>query len=195
MAPTTPMQRARWRCSARSTATRCASCRWAMPTRQRATRLLGRAVRRHARARAPATSASSGSSRESGDRVRRAPHRGAHRRRRAATSPTQEAPQGGRPRRSSAPEEVADRVNALVEERKRLERELADAKKQLAMGGGGKDGGAGHLDVGGRKFLAAVSGVAMKDLRPWPTTASQDRLRRRRHRQQSADGKPASSSA
>ena len=34
----------------------------------------------------------------------------------------------------SAPDEVPQRVSALVEERKRLERELADAKKALAMG-------------------------------------------------------------
>jgi alanyl-tRNA synthetase len=35
------------------------------------------------------------------------------------------------------PEDVTARVAALVEERKRLERELAEAKKALAMGGGG----------------------------------------------------------
>lgn len=35
------------------------------------------------------------------------------------------------------PEEVEARVAALVDERKRLERELADAKKALALGGGG----------------------------------------------------------
>ena len=42
------------------------------------------------------------------------------------------------------PEDAAERVKALVEERKQLERQLADAKKQIAMGGGGKDAGAGH---------------------------------------------------
>ena len=36
----------------------------------------------------------------------------------------------------SAPDEVPARIASLVEERRRLERELADAKKQLAMGGG-----------------------------------------------------------
>ena len=36
----------------------------------------------------------------------------------------------------TSPDEVPARVAALVEERKRLERELADAKKALAMGGG-----------------------------------------------------------
>ena len=36
----------------------------------------------------------------------------------------------------SSPDEVPARIAALVEDRKRLERELADAKKALAMGGG-----------------------------------------------------------
>jgi alanyl-tRNA synthetase len=36
----------------------------------------------------------------------------------------------------SAPEEVPARVATLIEERRRLERELADAKKALAVGGG-----------------------------------------------------------
>ena len=38
----------------------------------------------------------------------------------------------------AAPDEVPARVAALVEDRKRLERELAEAKKALALGGGGK---------------------------------------------------------
>src|SRR5262249_47332169 len=37
----------------------------------------------------------------------------------------------------SAPDEVPARVAALVEDRRRLERELADARKALALGGGG----------------------------------------------------------
>jgi alanyl-tRNA synthetase len=44
----------------------------------------------------------------------------------------------------TAPEEVEARVAALVEERKRLERELADAKKALALGG---KGGGGRPDM------------------------------------------------
>src|SRR3954454_17565702 len=36
----------------------------------------------------------------------------------------------------SSPDEVPARIAALVEERRRLERELADARRQLAMGGG-----------------------------------------------------------
>jgi alanyl-tRNA synthetase len=65
-------------------------------------------------------------------------------------------------------EEMPQRLAALLDERKRLERELADAKKKLAMGGGGA--GAGSADglrrVGDIKLLArAVSGIDVKDLK------------------------------
>jgi len=65
-------------------------------------------------------------------------------------------------------EEMPGRIGALVDERKKLERELSDAKKKLAMGGGGKAGGeAGDIrQVNGVKLLArAVSGIDLKDLR------------------------------
>ena len=35
------------------------------------------------------------------------------------------------------PDDVVERVKALIEDRKQLERQLADAKRQLALGGGG----------------------------------------------------------
>ncbi len=64
------------------------------------------------------------------------------------------------------PEDVAERVKALIDERKQLERQLTEAKKQLAMGGGSKDAGPAVVEVGGRKFLKlSVSGVEMKDLK------------------------------
>jgi alanyl-tRNA synthetase len=65
-------------------------------------------------------------------------------------------------------EEVPGRIGALMDERKKLERELSDAKKKLAMGGGGKAGGesADVRQVNGIKLLArAVSGIDLKDLR------------------------------
>ncbi len=67
----------------------------------------------------------------------------------------------------AAPEEVEARVAALVEERKRLERELAEAKKQLALGGGGGAAqGPADEDVGGVKFSGQVlDGLDPKDLR------------------------------
>jgi alanyl-tRNA synthetase len=62
--------------------------------------------------------------------------------------------------------EVAQRVEALEAQRRRLEKELADAKRQLAMGGGGQ-AEAGPEDIGGVKFIGRVlQGVGGKDLRP-----------------------------
>jgi alanyl-tRNA synthetase len=67
----------------------------------------------------------------------------------------------------SSPDEVPARIASLVEERKRLERELADAKKALAMGGGSaKADAAAPEDVGGHKFLGqVVEGFDPKGLR------------------------------
>jgi alanyl-tRNA synthetase len=50
---------------------------------------------------------------------------------------------------------VPARVAALVEDRRRLERELAEAKKALATGGG-QGGPAGPEDVGGVAFVGQV---------------------------------------
>jgi alanyl-tRNA synthetase len=66
----------------------------------------------------------------------------------------------------SGPAEAAERLDALLEERRKLERELADAKRRLAMGGGGSGGGDSVKDVAGIKYYArAVEGVEMKDLK------------------------------
>ena len=66
----------------------------------------------------------------------------------------------------SAPEDVPARVAALVEERRRLERELAEAKKALALGGGSKGEAAGPEQVGGRNFIGQVfDGMDPKALR------------------------------
>jgi alanyl-tRNA synthetase len=61
--------------------------------------------------------------------------------------------------------ETVARVGALVEDRKRLERELADARKKLALGGGGAAAPEAR-EVGGTKFLGRVlRGVSAKDLK------------------------------
>lgn len=64
---------------------------------------------------------------------------------------------------------VADvplRVEALIAERKKLERDLADAKRQLAMGGGGGEAAAVE-EIGGVKLMARImDGIGGKDLRP-----------------------------
>ncbi len=67
------------------------------------------------------------------------------------------------------PEDLPARLGALLDERKRLERELSDAKKKLAMGGGGSgksDGADGVRTIGDVKLMArAVEGIDLKDLR------------------------------
>jgi alanyl-tRNA synthetase len=67
----------------------------------------------------------------------------------------------------SSPDEVPARVASLVEERKRLERELADARKQLAMGGGAiRSEGPAPEEVNGHKFIGqVVEGFDPKGLR------------------------------
>jgi alanyl-tRNA synthetase len=75
----------------------------------------------------------------------------------------------------SAPDEVPARIAALVEDRRRLERELADAKKALAMGGGSaKADDAEPEQVNGHKFLGQVlEGLNPKDLRSTVDTMKQ----------------------
>jgi alanyl-tRNA synthetase len=67
----------------------------------------------------------------------------------------------------SSPDEVPARISALVEERKRLERELAVARKALAMGGGGPTPeGPSPEQVSGHQFLGqVVEGLDPKALR------------------------------
>jgi alanyl-tRNA synthetase len=66
----------------------------------------------------------------------------------------------------TAPEEVEARVAALVDERRRLERELAEAKKQLALGGGGAAAPSADEEIGGIKFSGQVlHGLDGKELR------------------------------
>jgi len=64
------------------------------------------------------------------------------------------------------PEELPERIAALLDDRKRLEREVSDARRKLAMGGGERSGGDGVRQVGDVKLLArAVSGIEIKDLK------------------------------
>ncbi len=67
----------------------------------------------------------------------------------------------------SSPADVAERVQQLIEERKRLEKELSDARRKLATGGGG---GAADADdsreIGGIKFSGRVlEDVPAKELK------------------------------
>jgi len=67
----------------------------------------------------------------------------------------------------TSPDEALERVAALVDERKALERELAEAKKQLALGGsGGGAAASADEEVGGVKFSGQVlHGMNPKELR------------------------------
>jgi alanyl-tRNA synthetase len=67
----------------------------------------------------------------------------------------------------AAPDDVPARVASLVDERRRLERELADAKKALAMAGRtAKPEGPAPEEVNGHKFLGqVVEGFDPKGLR------------------------------
>jgi alanyl-tRNA synthetase len=62
------------------------------------------------------------------------------------------------------PKEVPQRITALIEDRRKLERELSELRKQLATGGG--SGGPQVKDVNGVKYAArSLDGVPAKDLR------------------------------
>ena len=66
----------------------------------------------------------------------------------------------------TAPEDVAARITTLADTLKRTERELADAKKALALGGAASGIAAAAEDIDGLKFLARiVDGLDPKDLR------------------------------
>jgi len=64
------------------------------------------------------------------------------------------------------PEDVPSRVAALIDERRRLERELAEAKKALAISGSSRSEAAEPEQVGGHAFLGQVlEGLDPKGLR------------------------------
>jgi len=66
-----------------------------------------------------------------------------------------------------SPAEVPARVEALVEERRKLERELAEARRKLALGGGSTAGAGSEIkEIDGTKFLGkVVEGVSPRDLK------------------------------
>ena len=65
-----------------------------------------------------------------------------------------------------APAELVHRLEVLVEERRKMERELVEARKALAMGGGSSKSGGDIADVNGVKFMGRVlKGVTPQDLK------------------------------
>jgi alanyl-tRNA synthetase len=67
----------------------------------------------------------------------------------------------------TSPAELPARVAQLADERRRLERELSDAKRALALAGPAKSGGESDVkEIGGLKVvLRVVEGVSPKDLK------------------------------
>jgi alanyl-tRNA synthetase len=66
------------------------------------------------------------------------------------------------------PEELAERISALVEERRRLERELSEAKRALALSGGptANNGAGSEKKIGGVSFIGrTLEGVPARDLK------------------------------
>ncbi len=67
----------------------------------------------------------------------------------------------------SSPVDVVARVSALVDERRKLERELGDARRALAMVGGGSSGPTDVQTISGTKLMARVlKNVSPQDLKP-----------------------------
>jgi alanyl-tRNA synthetase len=67
----------------------------------------------------------------------------------------------------TSPQDLVARVTALVEDKRKLERELAEAKKALAMGGGAAGKADDVSDINGTKVMARVlKGIAPQDLKP-----------------------------
>jgi alanyl-tRNA synthetase len=75
----------------------------------------------------------------------------------------------------TSPDEVPARIASLVEERRKLERELADARKALAMGGGQAKSAAAPEDVNGHKFLGQV----VEDFDPKGLRTAVDEMKKR----------------
>ena len=66
----------------------------------------------------------------------------------------------------ASPADVVTRIETLIDERRKLERELAEAKKALALGGGAAQSDEGIHDVAGVKFMARVlKGISSNDLK------------------------------
>ncbi len=67
----------------------------------------------------------------------------------------------------ASPAELESRVSSLLEERKRLERELTDARRKLAASGGSSSAETEFKDINGIKFAPRIlEDVLPKDLKP-----------------------------
>jgi alanyl-tRNA synthetase len=74
----------------------------------------------------------------------------------------------------TGPDEILPRLEALIDERRKFERELTEAKKALALAGPSGGAGEGPEEVAGTKFIGrVVSGVSPRDLKPMADDAKQ----------------------
>ena len=75
----------------------------------------------------------------------------------------------------SPEDEATKRLGALIEERRKMERELSDARKKLALAGDGGDAAAAAVaEIGGVRYLGrSLAGVEMKDLKAIADEAKQ----------------------
>ncbi len=66
-----------------------------------------------------------------------------------------------------SPADVNERLTGLIEERKRLEREVSELTRKLAAGGGGGSAAPDAKEIAGIKFASRVlDGIAPKELKP-----------------------------
>ena len=67
----------------------------------------------------------------------------------------------------ASPELAAERLGSLIEDRRRLERELTDARKKIALGGGGGETKQieARLIAGSKLMARTVTGIDMRDLK------------------------------
>ena len=96
----------------------------------------------------------------------------------AYMSQTEDTLHGAAATLKAAPADVGARISSLMEEKKRLEREISDIRRQMATGmaggmaggmssGGSGGGGDGIEDVNGVSYAARnLSGVPPKELKP-----------------------------
>ena len=74
----------------------------------------------------------------------------------------------------SPEDEAAKRLAALIDQRRKLERDLSETRKKLAMAGDGEGAAPPVTEIGGVRFLGrAISGVEMKDLKALADEAKQ----------------------
>jgi alanyl-tRNA synthetase len=66
----------------------------------------------------------------------------------------------------AAPADLAARVEALLDDRKRLERELTELRHKMATGGAGAGAGPEQRDVGGISYASSIVEAPPRDLKP-----------------------------